>query len=205
MSITNELKSIDKSTMIHIAGEAIVTLGLVFYFSNKNKRLSSHIEELAQRIEEQEDQIQKLENNLAQVNIVLTKLSQRMESVNIHLSQSQPIQTQPVSRKKIKNTVNQTPDNQTPMVQTPMNQTPMNQTPMNQTPMNQTPMNQTPMNQTPMNQTPMVQTPVIISAFPMNFSRDKKHTGQIREIINEEDEESDLDEEIQIELNELNK
>ena len=156
MSITNELKSLDKTTMMHIAGEAIVVIGLVFYFSNKNKRLTSHIEELAQRIEEQEDQIQKLENSLSQINNVLSKLLHRMETPNNNLSQSQ-LNDNTISIKKKKNVV----------------------------------------------QTPVVQTPVIVSAFPLNFSKDKKQVNQIKVI--EEDEESDLDEEIQSELNELNK
>ena len=166
MSITNELKSLDKTTMMHIAGEAIVVIGLVFYFSNKNKRLTSHIEELAQRIEEQEDQIQKLENSLSQINNVLSKLLHRMETPNNNLSQSQ-LNDNTISIKKKKNVV------QTPVVQTPVVQT------------------------------PVVQTPVIVSAFPLNFSKDKKQVNQIKVI--EEDEESDLDEEIQSELNELNK
>ena len=161
MSITNELKSLDKTTMMHIAGEAIVVIGLVFYFSNKNKRLTSHIEELAQRIEEQEDQIQKLENSLSQINNVLSKLLHRMETPNNNLSQSQ-LNDNTISIKKKKNVV-----------------------------------------QTPLVQTPVVQTPVIVSAFPLNFSKDKKQVNQIKVI--EEDEESDLDEEIQSELNELNK
>jgi len=181
MSITNELKSLDKTTMMHIAGEAIVVIGLVFYFSNKNKRLTSHIEELAQRIEEQEDQIQKLENSLSQINNVLSKLLHRMETPNNNLSQSQ-LNDNTISIKKKKNVV------QTPVVQTPVVQTPVVQTPVVQT---------------PVVQTPVVQTPVIVSAFPLNFSKDKKQVNQIKVI--EEDEESDLDEEIQSELNELNK
>ena len=47
--------------MIHIASEMVVLSGLTFYFSQKNKKLKGHIEDLAQRIEEQEDLLQQHE------------------------------------------------------------------------------------------------------------------------------------------------
>lgn len=47
--------------MIHIASEIVVVIGLTFYFNQKNKKLMSHIEDLSQRIEEQEDILQKHE------------------------------------------------------------------------------------------------------------------------------------------------
>ena len=47
--------------MVHIASEVVVLLGLTFYFNQKNKKLMGHIEDLAQRLEEQEDLLQKHE------------------------------------------------------------------------------------------------------------------------------------------------
>ena len=47
--------------MIHIASEIVVLVGLTFYFNQKNRKLMSHIEDLAQKIEEQEDLLQKHE------------------------------------------------------------------------------------------------------------------------------------------------
>lgn len=53
---------LENKQMIHIVSEVVVLIGLTFYFNQKNKKLLNHIEDLAQRIEEQEDLIQKHEN-----------------------------------------------------------------------------------------------------------------------------------------------
>ena len=45
--------------MIHIASEIVVVIGITFYFNQKNKKLMGHIQDLSQRIEEQEDLLQK--------------------------------------------------------------------------------------------------------------------------------------------------
>lgn len=62
------VKFFDNKQLVHIASEVVVLVGLTFYFSSKNKKLLSHIEELSHRIEDQEDHIQKLEVSLQQVN-----------------------------------------------------------------------------------------------------------------------------------------
>ena len=49
----------NKSQLIHIASEAVVFAGIIVYFSQKNRRLMTYIEELAKRIEEQDDILQK--------------------------------------------------------------------------------------------------------------------------------------------------
>ena len=51
----------ENKQMIHIASEIVVVIGLTFYFNQKNKKLMGHIEDLSQRIEEQEDLLQKHE------------------------------------------------------------------------------------------------------------------------------------------------
>ena len=53
---------LENKQMVHIVSEVIVLIGLTFYFNQKNKKLLNHIEDLAQRIEEQEDLLQKHEN-----------------------------------------------------------------------------------------------------------------------------------------------
>ena len=47
--------------IIHIASEIVVLVALFVYFTQKNKRLSKHIQELAERLEQQEDIIQRHE------------------------------------------------------------------------------------------------------------------------------------------------
>lgn len=49
----------NKQLFIHIATEMIVIVGVFFYFSQKHRKLLGNIEELSQRLEEQEEIIQK--------------------------------------------------------------------------------------------------------------------------------------------------
>lgn len=59
--------TINKQQMIHMAAEVVILLGVIFYFNQKNRRLSSQIEDLIQRVEEQEDTIQKHEQLLQKI------------------------------------------------------------------------------------------------------------------------------------------
>jgi len=54
-------KLMENKQMLHIVSEVVVLLGLTFYFNQKNKKMMGHIEDLAQRVEEQEDLLQKHE------------------------------------------------------------------------------------------------------------------------------------------------
>ncbi len=45
----------NKQQLIHVASEVVVLLGITFYFSQQNKKLMGHIEDLAQQVEEQND------------------------------------------------------------------------------------------------------------------------------------------------------
>jgi len=60
--------------IVHIATEIVILLGIVFYFSSKNKKLIEHIEELSNRLDEQEDTIQKHEQ-------IIRQLVQKVNSV----------------------------------------------------------------------------------------------------------------------------
>ena len=55
----SQLITDNKQLMVHIASEVVVLVAITFYFNQKNKKLTSHIENLAQRVEEQEDLLQK--------------------------------------------------------------------------------------------------------------------------------------------------
>ena len=52
----------ENKQIIHIASEIVALVGLTFYFNQKNKKLLSHIEKLAQKIQEQDDILQKHEH-----------------------------------------------------------------------------------------------------------------------------------------------
>jgi hypothetical protein len=58
------LSTIKNPLIVHIITEIIVLVGVVFWFSSKQKRLQLQIEKLLLRIEDQEDKIFKLENAL---------------------------------------------------------------------------------------------------------------------------------------------
>lgn len=54
-------KLLENKQLVHITSEIVVLLGLTFYFNQQNKKLMGHIEDLVQRIEDQEDLLQKHE------------------------------------------------------------------------------------------------------------------------------------------------
>lgn len=79
----------NKQQLIHVASEVVVLIGLTFYFSSKNKKLMQHIEDLAQRLEEQEDLIQKHEQIIRQLVATVSNINQPRQRV-----------AQPVTEKK---------------------------------------------------------------------------------------------------------
>lgn len=60
-------KLLENKQIIHIATEIVALIGIIFYFSSKNKKLLEHIEDLSQRLEDQEDLIQKHEQIIRQL------------------------------------------------------------------------------------------------------------------------------------------
>ena len=57
-------KLMENKHMIHVLSEIAAMLGITFYFSKQNKKLKGYIEDVAQRMEEQEDLIQRHEEML---------------------------------------------------------------------------------------------------------------------------------------------
>ena len=78
---------IDKKQIIHIIAEIIIIFGISIYFSQKNKQLLNLINDLNQRLEDQEEQLNKHEqaiNNLSnQISQLLNKPSNNLP-VNIN-------------------------------------------------------------------------------------------------------------------------
>ena len=79
--------------MIHIASEIVALIGLTFYFNQKNKKLLGHIENLSQKIEEQEDLLQKHEHAIKKM----------LEFINDQ-NQKETIITHPVLTKQMETT-----------------------------------------------------------------------------------------------------
>ena len=44
-------KILENKQIIHIATEIVALMGIIFYFSSKNKKLLAHIEDLSQKHE----------------------------------------------------------------------------------------------------------------------------------------------------------
>jgi hypothetical protein len=91
----------NKPLMIHIVSEVAVIVGLTFYFNQKNKKLMAHIEDLSQRIEEQEDLLQKHEQIIKQiVGFINTQqtANQSRPSVSTHLIHKPPPNPPPPKR-----------------------------------------------------------------------------------------------------------
>lgn len=66
-------KFFENKQIIHIITEIVILIGITLYFSSKNKKLYEHIEDLSQRLEDQEDLIQKHEQ-------IIRQLVQRLNS-----------------------------------------------------------------------------------------------------------------------------
>ena len=73
-------KLTNNKQLVHIVSEVIVLLGITFYFSSQNRKLTGHIEELAQQIEEQEDRLLKLEQGMTNIVPTLRNLMVKIDS-----------------------------------------------------------------------------------------------------------------------------
>jgi len=90
---------LEKKEIIHIASEIIVIVGIVYYFNQKNKKLLAHIEDLVQRIEDQEDLLQKHEQIIKNL---VENLNRVANSQHERVQQSAPHQRHTPSKNKIK-------------------------------------------------------------------------------------------------------
>ena len=97
-------KILENKQIIHIATEIVALMGIIFYFSSKNKKLLAHIEDLSQRLEEQEDLIQKHEKIIKQLVQIVNKNGtvQPKQPIQPTQQSSTPV-AHPVVRSKTKN------------------------------------------------------------------------------------------------------
>ena len=79
----------ENKQIIHIALEIIALIGLTFYFNQKNKKLLSHIENLAQKIEEQEDLLQKHEQAIKKMLEFINQSNQNNAIATLSLLEKQ--------------------------------------------------------------------------------------------------------------------
>jgi len=60
-------KILENKQLIHVGTEIVALIGLTYYFYSKNKKLLENIENLSQRLDEQEDMVQKHEQVIMQL------------------------------------------------------------------------------------------------------------------------------------------
>ena len=63
--------------IIHIISEIVVLFGITFYFNQQNQKLKSYIEDLAQRMEEQEDALKRQEEIIKSLASLVNNISTR--------------------------------------------------------------------------------------------------------------------------------
>ena len=79
-------KIINNIQMLHILTEIIVISGITLYFSNKNKKITSHLEDISSRVDELEDLLskkdEKIESLLKKIQKQDEVLKQLQKSIN---------------------------------------------------------------------------------------------------------------------------
>jgi hypothetical protein len=85
-------KFMETKQIIHIASEIVILVALTVYFTQKNKRLSKHIQELAQRLEEQEDVIQRHEQVIRKMVNIINSMGPKNHQTQNHQTQNHKTQ-----------------------------------------------------------------------------------------------------------------
>ena len=185
----------NKTMLIHIAAEIIVIIGLSFYFSQKNKKLMGHINDLIQRIEDQEDMIQKHEQ-------LINNLTNALNDINSKISNNKnlPLQAERITNNKnAKKNVKHQPLNQAPLINN-RSKTNIKEKIFEDTLLNHM-----------INRDQAVEFHFISPSSNVSLQQNKNISSdsKVEEIIeedteNEEDNDENLDDELEEELNDLN-
>jgi hypothetical protein len=97
-------KLLDNKQIIHIVSEIFVISGITIYFSSQNKKLLNHINDLTQRIDDQEELIQTHEKKIAQLVSIVENLSNNIKesrSVESRPFESRPVESRPVESRPV--------------------------------------------------------------------------------------------------------
>lgn len=71
-------KLFDNKQLIHVAAEVVLFVGMFYYISSKTKKLNNHIEDLVQKIDEQEELLQKHEQIIKQLVGAINQMPRQM-------------------------------------------------------------------------------------------------------------------------------
>lgn len=83
----SEKKLLENKQLIHVISEVVVLFGITYYFSSKNKQLLGHIEELHHRIDEKDEQLEKFESELNNVKQMQMKLVSELQTTQLNMQQ----------------------------------------------------------------------------------------------------------------------
>ena len=118
--------NLNNTQMLHICAEIIVLIGVVYYINARNKTLISCIEDISTIIDDQQEEIQKLQLAYKQLNDQVLACHRQMQSFNNILASSQ--QSKPASPKVKIDTPSKrlanTPLDTSPPIDTPLIDTP---------------------------------------------------------------------------------
>ena len=85
--------------IIHIVAEFVIICGIVYYFNQKNKNLLIYIQNLTQRLDEQEDIIQKHQEVIQQLSDGMHSLSNQIGNISSYVL---PQQTNKIQKPQVK-------------------------------------------------------------------------------------------------------
>ena len=84
-------KLLENKQIIHIISEIVVITGITIYFSQQTKKLKSHINDLTQRIDDQDEIIQTHEKKIAQLISTVEQLANNFSNLAPSKNQTQQI------------------------------------------------------------------------------------------------------------------
>jgi outer membrane biosynthesis protein TonB len=96
-------KLLENKQLLHVAGEVVILLGVTYFFTQKHKKVMAHVEDLAQRLEEQDEMIQKHEQVIRKL---VETINSRPAAIPQHslgsLRTQQPLPSRPILKRKKK-------------------------------------------------------------------------------------------------------
>lgn len=199
-------KFIDNKHILHIAAEVVVMCGISFYFSSQIKTLRTVTEELSHKLEEQEDRLQKINKFSVSLNSgMVSYIEKNKEQMQLLMNKLEALEQ---SLNSVSNSIKQKGNEPEKKSLNPDSNLQKNR------PAKSSMKTVDPIEKMLMNTMKMMQSPIVFEApvqkskirFSPNIEEEnEENVPQPNQIQNEDDElsESELDEEIQDELNDL--
>ena len=90
----------NKQQLIHVASEVVLFAGVVYYFDKKHKSTLNIMEQLAEKINEQNNTISSHELKIQELSDVISQLSDRINNIKIHPPVMIPSPPQPMMQQQ---------------------------------------------------------------------------------------------------------